>query len=164
MSCRRLLLAVTLAMIVTTPGAQAAWLIGADAGVGIPTGTFGDLWSSGFSGGISASYLVNPRFAAGIDLSYSKFGTTSDYPNLLDFIDPGASDDLTSRQYGVHGDYKIPVNGGSKFSPYVVAGLGLYSLKDKYESPTNSDELTQTAFGIRGGLGCDYWISPTFGA
>jgi hypothetical protein len=160
---RRILLAVALAVIVTTPSAHASWLIGADAGVGIPTGTFSDLWGSGFSGGISASYLVNPRFAAGVDISHSKFGTTSDYQALLDFIDPGASDDFTSWQYGVHGDYMIPVGSESKFSPYVVGGFGFYSVKDKYDSPTNADELTQTAFGIRGGLGCDYWISPTFG-
>jgi outer membrane protein W len=160
---RRVLLAGLIAISTVASNAHASWLIGADAGIGIPTGTFGDLWTSGFSGGISASYVLNPRFAAGIDVSYAKFGTTSDYQALLDFIDPGASDDFTSWQYGVHGDYMIPVGSGSKLSPYVVAGLGLYSVKDKYDSPTNSDELSQTAFGIRGGLGCDYWISPTFG-
>jgi hypothetical protein len=163
MSGPRILLAVWLAALLAASSAHASWLLGANAGVAMPAGTFSDLWGSGFSSGISAGYMLNPRFAAGVDASYSRFGTTSDYQALLNFIDPGASDVFTAWRYGVHGDYMIPVGSESKFSPYVVGGVALYGVKDKYRSPTNADELSQTAFGIRGGIGCDYWVSPTFG-
>src|SRR5262245_28649127 len=163
MTCRRVLLLVLLAMATITGSARASWLLGADAGVAAPTGTLSDLWSSGFTGGVSASYLLSPRFAVGIDGSYNSFGTTSDYQALLDFIDPGASNDFTIWQLGAHGHWMVPVGQGGKFSPYVTAGLGLYSLKDEYESPTNSDKLSQTAFGLRAGLGCDYWVGPKLG-
>src|SRR5262249_61331891 len=116
MSCRRILLAVAVAVSVTARAAQASWLIGADAGVGVPTGTFHDLWSTGFSGQLSASYLINPRVAAGLDVSYSKFGTASGYQALLDFIHPRAGDHLTPVHYGVHRDHLVPVRGGSKLN------------------------------------------------
>ena len=145
-------------------GARASWLIGADGGIALPAGTFNKVWSSGFSASLSASYLLNPRFAVGLDGSHNSFGTASDYQALLDFLDPGASETFTTWQLGAHGNWIIPVSGSSKFSPYVVLGIGLYNVKDKYESPTNTDELSQAAaFGLRGGLGCDFWISPTFG-
>ena len=47
----------------------------------------------------------------------------------------------------------IPMKSATKWAPYVVAGTGLYSVKEKYESPTFTDELTQTALGMRGGGG-----------
>lgn len=145
-----------------TSSAKASWVIGGDIGTGIPTGTFSDAWSSGFYGSLSATYSLNPRFAIGADISHASFGTTDDYQALLDFIDPGASDDFTVWRYGVHGRWMVPLK-SAKLAPYVGVGMGMYSMKDKYESPTISDELTQTVFGLRGGLGCDYWLSPKIG-
>jgi outer membrane protein W len=162
MPWQRTLLTVVLAATTVAPSAQASWLIGADAGVGIPTGAYSDFWSSGFFGGVAASYMLDPRFALGVDVSYTNFGTSSDYQSLLDFLDPGASNEFTTWQYGIHGNWMIPVK-WSKVSPYLVVGTGAYSVSDEYESPTNSEELSQTAFGFRAGLGADYWTSPTFG-
>jgi len=157
------LLAAAFATAVVAPSAQASWLINANAGVGIPTGDFSDFWASGFLVGAAASYLVRPQFAIGVDGSYLKNDTSDDYQALLDFLDPGAEDQFTYQQYGVHGKWMIPTGSGSRVSPYLVVGAGLYSVKDKYESPTFSDELSQTAFGLRGGAGIDYWVSTTFG-
>ena len=160
---RRAVFLFLVVMACVATGARASWLIGADGGIAFPAGTFNKVWSSGFSASLSASYLLSPRFAVGLTGSRNGFGTASDYQAFLDFLDPGASETFTAWQFGAHGNWMIPVSDSSKFSPYVVLGVGLYNVKDKYESPTGTDELSQTAFGFRGGLGCDYWISPTFG-
>lgn len=143
--------------------ARASWLVEADAGLGIPTGSFSDFWSSGFLAGVSASYLLSPRFAVGVDVSHTSFGPSDDYQALLDFLDPGADNQFMVWRYGAHGKWMVPTGSGRRVSPYVLLGAGFYSVKDKYESATNSEELSQTAFGFKGGLGVDYWTSSTFG-
>lgn len=160
---RRAIFLFMVVMAWAAAGARASWVIGADGGIALPAGTLNKVWSSGFSASLSASYMLSPRFAVGLDASHNRFGTSSDYQALLDFLDPGASESFATWQFGAHGNWMIPVSDSSKFSPYVVLGAGLYDVKDKYKSPTSADELSQTAFGVRGGLGCDYWISPRFG-
>ena len=159
------LLAVVIGTMTLAPGARASWTLGADLGIAIPTSTFSDAWSSGFFAGISATYALNPRFAVGAGIARAGFGMTSDYQDLLDLTDPGAENDFSAWQYGIHGRYRLPLGSGAKLDPYAAVGVGLYSVKDTYEStnPTNSDELSETVFGLRGGLGCDYWVSPKLG-
>src|SRR5262249_26304872 len=82
---------------------------------------------------------------------------------LLDFLDPGASEDFTAWHYGVHGRWMIPIGARTKFQPYAIVGAGIDKVKDKYESPTNSDHLSQSVLGLQGGLGFHYWMSPTVG-
>lgn len=157
------LLAVVIGTMTLAPSARASWTLGADVGTAIPTSTFSEAWSSGFFAGISATYALNPKFAVGASIAHAGFGTTSDYQEFLEFIDPGAENDFSAWQYGIQGRYRLPLGSGTKLAPYAAVGVGLYSVKDTYDSPTNSDEVSETAFGLRGGLGCDYWMSPKLG-
>ena len=143
--------------------ARASWILDADIGRGMPTGSFDDFWSSGFHGGIAASYLLSPRFAVGADGSYTSFGPSDDYQALLDFLDPGAENTFSIWHLGVHGKWMVPFPSEGRLHPYLVVGAGMYDMSDAYESDALSDELGQSAFGFRGGAGVDYWISPKLG-
>lgn len=151
---------IALLMLATlAPRADAgSWLIDANAGVGIPTGDFSDAWKSGLIVGGALDYSSAP-FAIGIDASWLKNHPSADFQNVLDVL--GADDDFRFVQYGAHMKW-MPQTSGS-LTPYLGVGAGAYNVKESYQDPSFSEEVTQTAFGVHVGGGLNYWISPSWG-
>jgi opacity protein-like surface antigen len=155
----RLLLVLLSALVLAspTPG-SAAWLLEGNAGVGLPQGDFGDFWASGLLVGGSIGYLSAP-FEIGADLNFLQNDPSGDYEDALASID--ASDEFSFMQYGVHARWMPPMQG--KLSPYLGVGLAAYQLKEDYEEPGFSEELTSTSLGVNLKGGTNFWLGPKFG-
>ena len=131
-----------------TGGGQ--WIGGGQSGVHVPSGDYGDLAKSGFTGGVFLDYMVNDMVALGANLDYHGTKAKDDYVSLL-----GATDDkLTTFDYGAHGDVYLMKEGVAR--PYITAGLGAYSLKSKIEGGQYQGEDTSTKFGFMGGAGIKF--------
>jgi Outer membrane protein beta-barrel domain len=151
------LVAVLVLALIPRPG-TCSWLIGANAGVGIPTGSFSDYFKSGLLIGGSVGYVSTP-FEIGADASWQKNNPSDDYQAALDLA--SADGEAQFLQYGVHANW-MPSTSGS-VSPYLGVGLGLYHLKDKYEDPSGTADITDTPIGVHGAAGLNYWVGRTWG-
>lgn len=154
-----LLLSFTAAVAVADQG---EFLLGGAAGVGIPTGDFGDLADPGFSGGVFGDYMVMPNLALGVDVMFHTPGGSSDYIDALDLLSGGLINDASFQllQFTGHGRWVITPD--QQVMPYVVAGGGIYSIKAKVDGPGGSEDATDTNGGIFGGAGVDFKVSPMF--
>jgi len=141
------------ALMLTAPASQAMmgggeWMGGGQAGVHIPSGDYGDLFKSGFDGGVFLDYKVSNMFAMGADLDFHSTKGKDTFVNSVS----GATDiKFTAFQYGVHGNAYLMNEGMVR--PYIAAGLGAYSDKFKIEGGSFAGEDTKTKFGFHGGLG-----------
>jgi opacity protein-like surface antigen len=158
----RVLLTVLCALALIAPTrSPAEWLLEGNAGVGMPTGDFGDDWGSGLLVGASLGYLSAP-FEIGADVSWLQNDPAGEYADFLETID--GEGEFTFVQYGVHARWMSPNQ--SSLSPYVGVGVAAYSLKDELEDldqPDESDELSSTAMGVNIKAGANYWFNPAWG-
>lgn len=155
------LVTALLLLVPATPAhAGGGWLIDANAGLGIPISDFGDLWKTGPLVGASVGYALTPQLAVGVDGSYMKNNPSKDFAAALALS--SADDEFTFVHYGVHGKWIAPMS-EDRVSPYLVAGLGFYGVKEHYVEPTFSEETTQTAFGLRGGAGFNWMVGTSWG-
>ncbi|TMQ55684.1 MAG: porin family protein [Candidatus Eisenbacteria bacterium] len=161
-SWKSLRVAPLLLLLTPTAPAQAGgrWLIGANAGLGIPISDFGDSWKTGPLVGASVGYALTPQLTVGVDGSYMKNKPSKDYAAELALL--SAKDEIKFIHYGMHGKWVAPTSENGVI-PYLVAGLGFYSVKENYVEPPFSDESTQTAFGARGGAGFDWMLGSSWG-
>jgi len=134
------------------------WVLDANAGVGIPTGTFSDAWKSGLMVGGALDYHTGP-LALGFDLSYVKNSPSADFQDALDVA--AADDDFRFVHYGGHMKWYPETH--ASVSPYLGIGAGAYHVKESYTDPTLSEDISETAFGINVGGGLNYWISRSWG-
>jgi opacity protein-like surface antigen len=104
----------------------------------------------GFDFGASFDYFLTPEFAVGLDGSYASF--ESDYEDAGDAK-------ATTMQFGVHGKYLFPT--GGPVVPYVAVGAGMYTAK--LADVGMEDDLDQTKFGMNGGVGLEYMVTPQVG-
>jgi opacity protein-like surface antigen len=56
--------------------------------------------------------------------------------------------------------YRVPATAGSRFRPYFLGGGGVYNFDLKGDDVGNLDSSTK--FGLEGGIGADFEISPRF--
>lgn len=68
-------LAAIAALTLFSVAATAQIKIGANAAVGMPMGTLGDVYSAGFGGGLSAKYMLNDNMSVGAGFNYIKLGS-----------------------------------------------------------------------------------------
>ena len=126
--------------------------VGVGGGVSVPVYDAGDAFKNGFNmqgfARLNLSKLpVIPRF----DLDFSRFNLNDAQVGF-----PGTSQilaGLANLQYDV-----MPIG---PVRPYIIAGLGAYSLNTKVEGITPTS-VSQTHFGINGGAGVSLhlgWIN-----
>jgi len=146
-----------LALMLVASQAQAAkgdWMINFNGGTAIPMGDFKDAAKLGFMGGVGADYMVANAFAIGVDGSYIMNGGSDDLEAALTAIAGSPVDVKFSTIHGgAHAKYIFPMAEGSKVSPYVTAGGGIYSVKSKVETSGVSADETANKFGGSGGVG-----------
>jgi opacity protein-like surface antigen len=142
---------------VASYAASPSFNFGANAGVRSFTGDAED-WKTGLMIGVDGDYVINPMWAAGVDFSWNKSKHTDDGTQG---VFGTVSDELTLTEFGVHGKYMIPMKG--TLQPYLVAGLGSYSVKVDYSDGPYSESGTDSKMGFRGGLGANYMLNPQVG-
>jgi hypothetical protein len=127
-------------------------------------GDYGDVFKSGLMIGVEATKMMSTNLGIGVDGSYVKNDPTDDGQAGFDFLyGPGTDADSKFMHYGLHGKYMLGQS-GSKTMPYFVAGAGMYNAKIEVTPPGGpSDDVSETDFGIRGGMGLNMMLSPKMG-
>ena len=158
-----------LALVLVASQAQAGvgeWMVNLNGGIASPLGDYKDLAKLGFMGGVGFDYGVSENLALGVDGSFISNGGSDEFKALLT---AGAGADVTASwsmlQGGAHVKYMFPMASESSIAPYVVAGAGIYNVKNKLES-TNAlynGDGSESKFGARGGLGLMYKTSEKVG-
>ena len=135
-------IAVLAALALFTVGAGAQIKVGANAAIGIPMGDLGDVYSTGFGGGISGKYMINDNMAAGASFNYISLGSDNDameysiMPIVANF----------SYYFGTEG-----------FKPYAGLDLGVFMSKYKIDLGfLGSSETSTSDLGFAPVIGCEY--------
>jgi len=158
------LLAAFLLLVPAAAFANGGWMIDARAGVGLPMGDFGNEFKSGLLIGVDASHMMSPQFALGFDGNYIKNNPSDDNQAALDAVfGPGTDAAAKFLHYGVHAKYMMSTK-GTKMTPYMVGGAGLYNVKVEVTPPGGPDiSDSETKLGIRGGLGLNWMMGQNWG-
>ncbi|NJD10508.1 MAG: hypothetical protein FIB01_08770 [Gemmatimonadetes bacterium] len=130
--------------------AQRLVRIGFGGGVAVPVSDAGSALKSGING--QAFVLVNLggiplRFCLG----YQKLG-------LKEALAAGATG--ARRLLSGVGGVNLALLRGGPVTPYVTAGLGIFSLRDELAAGSIATPLDQTKFGIDGGAGLRLRLGP----
>jgi outer membrane protein W len=165
---RKMFLLVLMLLALFAANAHAgSSVIGVNGGVFKGMSDFGDETKTGFGGGVFYDYWFTSNMAAGLDFGFNALKHQDDGEDAA-VVFPGSgltgtiSDKLTIMNYGAHGKYGFPM-GESPMHPYIVIGLGMYSIKETFETDGFSEEATDSKFGGRGGLGLDYMVNEQIG-
>lgn len=143
------------AEVTTPPGDEfmKMWFIGIMADATIPTGDFGDGWSTGFSGHAVVGYMIARsmllNFSAGY-VSFTEKESVEGSDNSFSWV---------PLLLGVN----YVFNPGQKFMPYIGFALGLYLASYSYSftisGQTFSGDETDSDFGIAPRVGAYYLAS-----
>jgi hypothetical protein len=121
--------------------AQAATMdFGLTGGMAVPTGDAGDVFKSGFMGGVYGDMWLAPTMALGADI-IGNFHSTKD--------DITTNADLSIIQFGLHGKLAMATEGAS-FRPHVQVGAAAYNVNLK---PDIGEDNSETKIGVNGGVG-----------
>jgi outer membrane protein W len=158
------LVAAVLLLVPAAAFANGGWMIDARGGLGLPMGDFKNLYKSGLLVGVEASRMMSPQFAIGVDGNYVKNSASDDYQTFLDTtVGPGTDGNAKLMHYGVHAKYMMSTKEGSKMTPYLVGGGGLYHVKEEVTNSGVTIGASDNKFGLRGGLGLNWMMSQKMG-
>jgi hypothetical protein len=159
------LVAAVLLLVPAAAFANGGWMIDARGGLGIPMGNYKDDFKSGLLVSLEASKMMSAQFAVGVDGNYIKNSVTDTNRAALESaFGTGTEADAKFMHYGAHAKYMMSTKEGSKMTPYLVGGAGLYHLKVAVTppgGPTVDDSVNK--FGLRGGVGLNWMMSPKMG-
>src|SRR5262245_36864856 len=151
MKIKMLVLGMALSMVAAaTANAGTTWL-GLNGGVGMPTGDYGDAASNGWNIGATVTQSINDMWGIGADLGYHSWGGNSD---LEDAIGPNTDITFGAVQATAHAMVNFPTQ--SPMKPYMKAGLGLYNVSTKIDSPSGNADDSQSKFGYNFGAGMNF--------
>ena len=120
------------------------------------------LWPSA---GLTASYVVNSSFRAGLYLEYQRPTTSPDYyPYALfrtgnDYQLFAIAQVVSVLSYGVDAAYTLPV--APRLAPYVRAGVGQHSVYGDVQATNSTEQISGTHF--MAGFGFNYAASDAIG-
>lgn len=142
--------ALTLAatFFAATNDANAQIALGAQGGLSVPLGTFGDAANVGFGGNLQGSYFVNPKLAVGANFSYYTFGAKN--------VPSGISASATILGLTPNVQFFFTEEG---FRPYVGTDLGYYILGSSVSGGGVSISTSEGYFGIAPHAGFLYSFS-----
>ncbi len=130
------------------------WFVGLLADATIPTGDFGDFWSTGFSAHAMLGYMIARSLLLNVSVGYVTFSEKETIQGA----------DFSFSWIPIFVGLNYVFNPGKKFMPFIGAALGLYLINSS--SPTytilgqtyGGDE-TSTEFGITPRLGAYFLVS-----
>jgi len=145
---------------VTNPGNNAflkMWFVGVFADATFPLGTFGDLWSTGFSAHAMVGYMITRSYLLNLSVGYASFSekeSNEGFDNSFSWI-----------QVLIGLNYVF--NPGKKFMPFIGLALGLYFVSSSYsftytlfdQTETINGDASSTEFGMAPRLGAYFLVS-----
>lgn len=123
--------------------------IGANAGLAMPMGDFGDAYNMGFGGSVYGQYTLSDQMTLGLNIGYYSFGGK----NLP------ANTDLSWSYIPVVADFKYMLS-KENFMPYLGLGLGFYNASSKVELMGISVSASESKFGFAPMAG--FWMGEDF--
>lgn len=134
--------------------AQQRITVGVGGGVTIPSGSTSDVVKTGWNvlGAVQFKPAGSP-LGFQIDGNYRQLKATDSLRAL-------GADKKQIADGTANIVYWFPVAGETRVRPYVLAGGGIYNLKDKF---LNGTSTSQTKFGINGGAGFDFDFQRSVG-
>ena len=167
MSKRWWMVAGALLLLCTAPSAvmaAAESVVTVTLGHQSPLGDFGDVAEPGMMAGVGAGYRVTPWLAVGADFTYFRAPGSHD-GEAVDIIEPSTEklvtitidENWSVTQLGLYGKAFLFERG--RFSPYLRAGAGGYSLRYSQDvaaataGTTVAGNEQANKFGVNGGGG-----------
>jgi hypothetical protein len=135
------------AITASTAEAQMPITVGVQGGVAIPTGDLGDGADAGFTigAGLGFSPAMIP-FGLRFDVDFTRFGVKESVVGVSDVNFQVISGTL-------NGLFNLPAAG---MSPYLIAGVGMFS--SKFSGGGGSSD-SETDFGAQGGVGISFGLA-----
>lgn len=160
--------------IATSVSANAQWKVGADLGLQVPIGTYGDAYGLGFGFAVSGEYLVTESIGVGLQIGYFSIGSgsglydtgmslvpitaTGKYYFMTEGLKPYAGLDLGLYRIGFDYGFGLGVASETKFGLAPVAGVQ-YEFTDNWALDGNlkynyiaAEGKAFTTFGINVGV------------
>jgi hypothetical protein len=144
---RKIALATLLvsALAAAPAAAQSSWKIGASAGVTLPIGDAGDVYKTGFGGGVSIMRHTGSKLAFGVDAQLHRLGLADAFDEILDI-----EGNLTGAAAFGRVDYAITPNA------YLIGGAGLFRSEISVEDAELDISGSTTDFAVQAGLGLNF--------
>lgn len=129
--------------------------VGIAAGPTFPVGDFADLADMN-TGWTVVGHIgwQPPRQAFGLrgEIAYARYGIDA----LIG--------DAHLRKWGGAGNVIVTVSNDGNFRPYVIGGIGIYNVREKYEAEVIEFETdNQTRLGLNGGVGARFALGGLTG-
>lgn len=141
-----------------TAGAQdvtaRAFTFGVSGGLSVPMGDFADGVKSGFNAGAHLAFKPAALpFGVRVEGQFNQF-------DLKGLEELGENIDGSARIISgtVNGVFGVPA-ASSAFRPYLIAGVGAYNERVKFDFLGESESESQTKLGINGGVGIEFGLS-----
>ena len=160
MKFKAMVLGVALsALSVGAANAGSNW-IGLAGGAGIPTGDYGDAASPGWHFGVTGTHMMNDQWGIGGDLGYHAWSGSEDINDAMEAaFGPGSELTWNAIQANVHAVMMFPTQTNMK--PYAKAGLGIYNVTAKLETPAGDDDTSESKLGFNFGGGMNFMSEGT---
>jgi len=120
--------------------------IGANAGIAMPMGDFGDVYDMGFGGSAYGQYSLSETMTIGLNIGYYSFGGK-------------VSSDFSWSYVPVVADFKYILS-TENFKPYVGLGLGFYNATSKVNMLGVSLSASENKIGFAPMAG--FWMGEGF--
>jgi len=160
MRCKAAILGVALLTAVAGTANAGSDFIGLSGGLGMPTGDYSNAAANGWQIGATGTHMLNDQWGIGGDLAYHAWGGSQDANNAAELaFGPGSEFHWNSIQATAHAVMAFPTQ--SNVKPYATAGLGLYNMGLKLDSPSGNTSTTKAEFGFNVGAGMNFLTSST---
>lgn len=166
MKFRACLLALALVAFAAVAQAASPHSVGVNLGLAAPSGDLADVVGTGIVIGANYEYRINPKFGAGLDVSYFSLGEKSTstmrlgYPRTVKQTAPGGQAILFGRYY-------FPMK-SSAWAPFATLGLEKVRLGIKstttYRGTSYTSEAKQDKPGFGLGVGANRQLNERLGA
>ncbi|MDR1679558.1 MAG: porin family protein [Prevotellaceae bacterium] len=136
--------------IATAVSVNAQWKVGANLGLQVPTGTFGDVSGTGFGLAANGEYLATENIGIGAQLGYYSFGEKESGSGSWSIV-----------PITVTGKYYFMTEG---LKPYAGLDLGFYSLSYEVDLGILGANVStsETKFGLAPVVGLQYDFSDNW--
>lgn len=142
--------------VATAKEMKGKFALGLNLGANIPTGDFGNEFKVGGVADLTGEYYLSNVVALGVEVEGSVNDPKSDVAAQF----PGVDISATISSFNATGRFFFP---SQSVEPYVIAGLGAYTQELDLEVSGFVVKVSETDFGIHGGAGINFPVSPKVG-
>ena len=142
-----------LALCAGAAHAQGTNWVGVNAGVGAPSGDYGNAAATGWNLGVNGTHMLNDQWGVGADLGYHAWNASKDLQAATEALyGPGAEFKWSAIQATGNTMFRFPTTGSVQ--PYAKVGVGMYSLHAKLSgSGSGNSDASENKLGYNFGAG-----------